>query len=47
MNLWVILLIKCSTFTFLSDVGHITHTCIEQIEINVDIELLICQRGLA
>ena len=27
MGLWVILLIRCSTFTFLSDVGHITHTC--------------------
>jgi len=26
MGLWV-LLIRCSTFTFLSDVGHITHTC--------------------
>jgi len=27
MGLWILLLIKCSTFTFLSDVGHITHTC--------------------
>ena len=27
MNLWVLLLIRCLTFTFLSDVGHITHTC--------------------
>jgi len=27
MSLWVILLIRCLTFTFLSDVGHITHTC--------------------
>jgi len=26
MGLWVLLLIMCSTFTFLSDVGHITHT---------------------
>jgi len=30
MGLWVILLMKCSTFTFLSDVGHITHTCTHQ-----------------
>jgi len=27
MGLWVLLLIRCSAFTFLSDVGHITHTC--------------------
>jgi len=27
MSLWVLLLIRCSTFTYLSDVGHITHTC--------------------
>ena len=27
MGLWVLLLIRRSTFTFLSDVGHITHTC--------------------
>ncbi|AES67213.1 hypothetical protein MTR_2g088110 [Medicago truncatula] len=27
MGLWVLLLIRCSTFTILSDVGHITHTC--------------------
>ncbi|KEH36762.1 hypothetical protein MTR_2g022150 [Medicago truncatula] len=27
LRLWVLLLIRCSTFTFLSDVGHITHTC--------------------
>ena len=27
MGLWVLFLIRCSTFTFLSDVGHITHTC--------------------
>jgi len=27
MGLWVLLLIRCSTFAFLSDVGHITHTC--------------------
>jgi len=25
MGLWVLLLIRCSTFTLLSDVGHITH----------------------
>jgi len=24
---WVLQLIRCSTFTFLFDVGHITHTC--------------------
>ena len=30
MGLWVILLIRCSTFTLLSDVGHITHTCTQQ-----------------
>jgi len=30
IGLWVILLIRCSTFTFLSDVGHITHTCTQQ-----------------
>jgi len=27
MSLWILFLIRCSTFTFLSDVGHITHTC--------------------
>ncbi|RHN51286.1 putative F-box domain-containing protein [Medicago truncatula] len=27
MSLWVLLFIRCSTFTILSDVGHITHTC--------------------
>jgi len=27
MSLWVLLLIRCSTFTFLSDVGHIIYTC--------------------
>ncbi|RHN52334.1 hypothetical protein MtrunA17_Chr6g0479381 [Medicago truncatula] len=27
VGLWVLLLITCSTFTILSDVGHITHTC--------------------
>jgi len=27
MSLWVLLLIRCSTFTLLSDVGHITHSC--------------------
>jgi len=27
MSLWVLLIIRCSTFTVLSDVGHITHTC--------------------
>ncbi|KEH23708.1 transmembrane protein, putative [Medicago truncatula] len=27
MSLWVLLLIRCSTFTILSNVGHITHTC--------------------
>jgi len=27
MGLWVFLLIRCSTFTVLSDVRHITHTC--------------------
>jgi len=27
MSLWVLLIIRFSTFTFLSDVGHITHTC--------------------
>jgi len=32
MGLWVLLLIRCSTFTFLSDVGHITHTCTQQSE---------------
>ena len=26
MGLWVLLLIRCSTFTFLFDVGHITHS---------------------
>ena len=30
MSLWVILVIRCSTFTFLSDVRHITHTCTQQ-----------------
>ena len=30
MGLWVLLLIRCSTFTLLSDVGHITHTCTQQ-----------------
>ena len=30
MGLWVLLLIRCSTFTFLSDVGHITYTCTQQ-----------------
>jgi len=30
MSLWVLSLIKCSTSTFLSDVGHITHTCTQQ-----------------
>jgi hypothetical protein len=30
MDLWVLLLIRCSTFTLLSDVGHITHTCTQQ-----------------
>jgi len=30
MGLWVLLLIKCSTFTLLPDVGHITHTCTQQ-----------------
>jgi len=29
MGLWVLLLIRYSTFTFLSDVGHITHICIQ------------------
>ncbi|RHN58637.1 hypothetical protein MtrunA17_Chr4g0004501 [Medicago truncatula] len=28
--LWVLLLIKCLTFTLLSNVGHITHTCTQQ-----------------
>jgi len=31
MSLWVLLLIRCSTFTFLSEVGHITHTCTQQL----------------
>jgi len=26
MGLWVLLLIRCSTFTLLSDVGHLTNT---------------------
>jgi len=30
MGLWVLLVIRCSTFTFLSDVGHITHTSTQQ-----------------
>jgi len=30
MGLWVLLLIRCSTFTLLTDVRHITHTCIQQ-----------------
>jgi len=30
MGLWVLLLIRCSTFTLLSYVGHITHTCTQQ-----------------
>jgi len=30
MSLWVLLLIRCSTFTLLSDVRHITHTCTQQ-----------------
>jgi len=30
IGLWVLLLIRCSTFTLLSDVGHITHTCTQQ-----------------
>jgi len=30
MSLWIFLLIKCSTFTLLSDVGHITHTYTQQ-----------------
>jgi len=30
MSLWVFLLIRCSTFTLLSDVGHISHTCTQQ-----------------
>ncbi|KEH26126.1 hypothetical protein MTR_6g045177 [Medicago truncatula] len=30
MGLWVLLLIRCSTFTLLSDVEHITHTCTQQ-----------------
>jgi len=33
MGLWVLLLIRFSTFTLLSDVRHITHTCTQkQIE---------------
>jgi len=31
VGLWVLLLIICSTFTVLSDVGHITHTCTQHI----------------
>jgi len=27
---WILILIMCSTFTLLSDVGHITHTCTQQ-----------------
>ena len=27
MSLWILLLIRCSTFTLLFDVRHITHTC--------------------
>jgi len=30
MSLWVLLLIRCSTFPLLSDVRHITHTCTQQ-----------------
>jgi len=30
MSLWDLSLIKCSTTTFLTDVGHITHTCTQQ-----------------
>jgi len=30
MGLWVLLFIRCSTFTLLSDVRHITHTCTQQ-----------------
>jgi len=31
MGLWVLLLIRRSTFTILSDVGHITHTCTQYV----------------
>jgi len=27
MRLWVILLIRCLTFTFVSDLRYVTHTC--------------------
>jgi len=30
MSLWVLSIIRCSIFTLLSDVGHITHTCTQQ-----------------
>ena len=30
MDLWVLLLIRCSTFILLSDVRHITHSCTQQ-----------------
>jgi len=35
MCLWVLLLIRCSAFTFLSNVGHITHTCTQHSPLSV------------
>jgi len=35
MCVWVLLLIRCSAFTFLSDVGHITHTCTQHSPLSV------------
>jgi len=29
-NLWILLHIKCSTSNFLSNIGHISHTCTQQ-----------------
>jgi len=35
MGLWVLLFIRCLTFTFLSDVGHITHTYTQQAKLKI------------
>jgi len=31
LGLWILLLIRCSTLTLLSDVGHKPHTCTQQV----------------
>jgi len=36
MSLWVLLLITCLTFTLLSDVGHITHTCTQTLPLKCE-----------